>query len=74
MIAADEVTLGVLDSDPANLEKRKNIYRAIYTRMGNYYLTNKDTDKAKEYFEKFYQIEPSEELRTFIDGLGTPAK
>ena len=74
VIAADEVTLGVLDSDPANLEKRKNIYRAIYTRMGNYYLTNKDTDKAKEYFEKFYQIEPSEELRTFIDGLGTPAK
>lgn len=74
VIAADEVTLGVLDSDPANLEKRKNIYRAIYTRMGNYYLTNKDMDKAKDYFEKFYQIEPSEELRTFIDGLGTPAK
>lgn len=74
VIAADEVTLGVLDSDPANLEKRKNIYRAIYTRMGNYYLTNKDMDKAKDYFEKFYQIEPSEELRTFIDGLGAPAK
>lgn len=74
VIAADEVTLSVLDSDPANLEKRKNIYRAIYTRMGNYYLTNKDMDKAKDYFEKFYQIEPSEELRTFIDGLGAPAK
>ena len=42
--------------------------------MGNYYLTNKDMDKAKDYFEKFYQIEPSEELRTFIDGLGAPAK
>jgi len=74
VIAADEVTLAALDSDPANLEKRKNIYRAVYTRMGNYYLTNKDIDKAKNFFEKFYKIEPSEELRTFIDGLSEPAK
>lgn len=71
VVAADETTLSVLDSDPANLERRKNIYSSIYGRLGNYYLNGegKDVAKAKEYFEKFYQISPSDELRTFIDGL-----
>lgn len=71
VVAADEATLAVLDSDPANLEKRKNIYTSIYGRLGNYYLngSGKDVAKAKEYFEKFYQLSPSDELRTFIDGL-----
>lgn len=71
VVAADENTLAVLDSDPANLERRKNIYSSIYGRLGNYYLNGagKDVAKAKEYFEKFYQLSPSEELRTFIDGL-----
>lgn len=69
VIAADEATLAVLDSDPANLEKRKNIYRAIYGRLGNYYLTHNDVENAKMYFQKFYEVEPSEELKTFIEGL-----
>ena len=69
VIAADEATLAVLDSDPANKEKRKSIYRAIYGRLGNYYLTNNDVATAKSYFQKFYDLEPSEELKTFIDGL-----
>lgn len=69
VIAADQATLAVLDSDPANKEKRGNIYRAIYGRLGNYYLTHSNVPEAKVYFEKFYEIEPSEELRTFIDGL-----
>lgn len=71
VVAADEATLGVLDSDPSNLEKRKNIYTSVYGRLGNYYLNGegKNVAKAKEYFEKFYQLSPSDELRTFIDGL-----
>lgn len=69
VIAADEATLSVLDSDAANKEKRANIYRAIYGRLGNYYLTHGDVPQAKVYFEKFYEMDPSEELRTFIDGL-----
>ena len=69
VIAADQATLAVLDSDPANKEKRGNIYRAIYGRLGNYYLTHSNVDEAKVYFEKFYELDPSEELRTFIDGL-----
>jgi len=71
VIEADQATLTALDSDPANLEKRKNIYRAIYGRLGNYYLTNKDVPTAKMYFQKFYEVEPSEELKTFIETLGT---
>lgn len=75
VIAADQATLAVLDSDPANVEKRKNIYRAIYGRLGNYYLTHNDKENAIMYFQKFYDVEPSEELKTFIEGLQTePAK
>lgn len=69
VIDADNVTLAVLDTDPANKEKRKTIYRAIYGRLGNYYLTQKDVPTAKEYFQKFYEVEPSEELKAFIEGL-----
>lgn len=71
IINADMATLAVLDSDPANVEKRKNIYTEIYGRLGNYYLTNKDIDSAKLYFQKFYEVSPSDELKTFIDGLST---
>lgn len=69
VIAADQATLALLDSDPANLEKRQSIYRAIYSRLGNYYLINKDIPTAKAYFQKFYEVDPSEELKTFIEGL-----
>lgn len=66
---ADMATLAVLDADPTNLEKRKSIYRAIYSRLGNYYLLNKDLENAKLYFQKFYDVDPSEELKQFIEGL-----
>ena len=69
VIEADMATLALLDSDPTNLEKRKSIYRAIYSRLGNYYLTHKDVENAKVYFQKFYEVEPSEELKLFIEGL-----
>lgn len=69
VIAADQATLAVLDADPANVEKRKSIYRAIYGRLGNYYLTNNDVENAKVYFQKFYDVDPSEELKTFIENL-----
>lgn len=67
VVDADMATLAVLDSDPENLEKRKNIYRGIYVRLGSYYQTQKDLDKAREYYEKFYTVDPSPELREFID-------
>lgn len=67
VVDADMATLAALDSDPENLEKRKNIYRGIYARLGSYYQTQKDLDKAREYYEKFYTVDPSPELREFID-------
>lgn len=67
VVDADIATLAVLDADPANLEKRKNIYRGIYARLGAYYQSQKDIDKAREYYEKFYGVDPSPELRDFID-------
>ncbi len=65
VMAADMATLAVLDTDPSNLEKRKS----IYSRLGNYYLTHQDMENAKLYFQKFYEVDPSEELKQFIEGL-----
>ena len=67
VIDADMKTLAVLDADPANKEKRANIYRAIYSRLAPYYQKQKDIPTAKLYYEKFYEVDPSPELRDFID-------
>lgn len=62
-------TLDALDSDPANLESRKNIYTSVLGALGNYYVTNKDIDSARKMFQRFYDIQPSEELAKFIENL-----
>ena len=67
VIDADMKTLAVLDADPANKEKRANIYRAIYSRLAPYYQKQKDIPTAKLYYEKFSEVDPSPELRDFID-------
>lgn len=67
VIDADMKTLAVLDADPANKEKRANIYRAIYSRLAPYYQKLKDIPTAKLYYEKYYEVDPSPELRNFID-------
>lgn len=64
---ADMATLTLLDSDPDNMEKRKSMYTSILGRLGNYYLTQNNVDEARKYFQRFYEINPSEELKTFID-------
>ena len=77
VVAADETTLAVLDADPSNAtnERRIPIYRAVLGRLGNYYLTTaKDVEKAKLYFQKFYEVSPSDDLKAFIDGLDANAK
>lgn len=67
VIDADMKTLAVLDADPANKEKRANIYAAIYSRLAPYYQKQKDLPTAKLYYEKLYEVNPMPELRTFID-------
>ena len=66
---ADLATLAALDADPENLTNRKDIYVQVLGRLGNYYITQKNIDEARKMFERFYSIQPSEELRTYIDGL-----
>lgn len=67
VVEADLATLKSLDSDPENLEKRKSMYRNIYSRLAVYYQQQQDIPTAKQYYEKFYEVDPSPELREFID-------
>jgi len=66
---ADLETLAALDSDPENLQNRQNIYVQVLGRLGNYYVTNHNLDEAKKMFERFYEIQPSEELQKYIETL-----
>lgn len=65
----DLATLAALDADPKNIESRKGIYTQVLGRLGNYYVTNKDNAKALEMFQRFYDIQPSEELGKYIETL-----
>lgn len=61
--------LEILDSDPANAEKRKSDYIFTFNLLGKYNLS-KDREKAKEYYNRFLEIDPeNESLRTFVEGL-----
>lgn len=44
--------------------------KEMYNYMGNYYLVQKDKDKAKEYFNKYLQYDPNnEDYRKFVESL-----
>ncbi len=44
--------------------------KTIYNYMGNYYLTQKNVEKAKEYFNKYLTLDPNnEEYRKFVESL-----
>ncbi len=44
--------------------------KEMYNYMGNYYLDQKDVEKAKEYFNKYLQYDPNNEAyRKFVEGL-----
>ena len=48
----------------------KNDAKDMYNYMGNYYLDQKDVAKAKEYFNKYLQYDPTNEAyRKFVEGL-----
>lgn len=47
-----------------------NDAKVMYNYMGNYYLDQKDVAKAKEYFNKYLQLDPNNEAyRKFVEGL-----
>lgn len=66
---ADRATLAALDSDPENLQNRQNIYVQVLGRLGNYYVTTHNIDEAKKMFERFYEIQPSEDLKAYLESL-----
>lgn len=71
---ADLATLAALDADPENLQTRKAIYVQVLGRLGNYYVTNHDIDNARKMFERFYQIQPSDELKAYLETLTPKAE
>lgn len=66
---ADLATLAALDSDPENLENRKALYVQVLGRLGNYYVTNHNMDEARKMFQRFYDIQPSEDLKAYLETL-----
>lgn len=61
--------LEVLDADPANVTARKSDYIFALNLLGKYNLS-KDREKAKEYYNRFLEINPENEaLRSFVEGL-----
>lgn len=53
-----------------NPERYKNDARELYNYVGNYYLDQKDVEKAKQYFNKYLQYDPNnEQYRKFVEGL-----
>lgn len=66
---ADLATLAALDSDPENLDNRKALYVQVLGRLGNYYVTSHNMDEARKMFQRFYDIQPSEDLKAYLETL-----
>lgn len=63
-----EEALAVLEANPVN--GSENDEKAIYNYLGYYYYEKRDNAKAKEYFNKSLEIDPSNtQLRKFVDGI-----
>lgn len=62
--------LQLLDKDPENTTKRKNDYVNAYNQIANFYLNQKDIENAKVYFNKFLEVDPTNDaLRQFVENL-----
>ena len=63
----EAITLLEASENPA---RYANDAKTMYNYMGNYYLDQKDVDKAKEYFNKYLQYDPNNDAyRKFVEGL-----
>lgn len=62
-----EVTNADTDLTP---DKKKNILNEAYLYIGSYYLEQKkDVAEAKKYYELAYELNPTPQMRSYIDGL-----
>lgn len=68
--ACYETVLGLLDQDASKKDARKNDYIEAYNQIAGYYISIDDVAKAKEYYQKFLDLDPENEaLRKYIDSL-----
>ena len=62
--------LELLDKDAANLTNNADAYKEAYSYFGAYYLQSGDKAKAKEYYTKFLELDPTNTaLKEYIDKL-----
>ena len=60
----------ILDADPENKTKRFDMYNEVYQQIASYYISEKDIPAAKAYYEKMYELDPSNQaLRDYIDKM-----
>lgn len=63
----EAITLLEASKDPS---RYANDAKVMYNYMGNYYLDQKNVAKAKEYFNKYLELDPNNEAyRKFVEGL-----
>ena len=51
----------ILDLDPANKEKRTDMYNEAYSQIASFYISEKDIPMAKTYYEKVLELDPTSE-------------
>ncbi len=67
LVATYQDMLAAYDEDPENKTKYAAAYKSAYNNLANYYLKAGDKDKAREYFEKFLEIDPENQaLRDYL--------
>ncbi len=63
----EAIALLEASQDPSRYNSDAKI---MYNYMGNYYLDQKNVAKAKEYFNKYLELDPNnEQYRKFVEGL-----
>lgn len=62
--------LEILDAEPENKEKRVGIYREAYSQIAGYYIGERDTATAKQWYLKMLEIDPENQaLIEYIEKL-----
>lgn len=65
-----EQAVALLDQDPANKTSRIDSYNEAYNQIASYYISQKDIEKAKEYYLKCLELDPTNEaLRQYIEKM-----
>lgn len=68
LVQTYEDMLAAYDENPDNRTKYVDAYKSAYNNIANYYLKQGDNAQARVYFEKFLEIDPTNEpLREYLE-------